>query len=494
MKIRIILLFYFCYLINCQLSIIGPNELSSLYGNRPIDIIFRTMSDASNFYVHGEVIFENVTKNNDACEPLNILPSNANQNQFSENFKILLAYAGSCPVVQKARNAQSAGASMLILINYNDEAINKITLEDDGSGSDIKIPVGLISKANGRIMQNYILNNPKSRVMIEINFQEKTQKKKVELKLFFSSSELRAYELISNISSYIDKFNDQVEFIPIYVTHQYPFYDPATAERKLNCFTKGKYCYFPKETTITQDGQRILLESLRQKCMYFKSIESKKIKYYYDYLNYFHKNCLLVPTPRFNDKCSKQNLDIMGFGIDYLDECISESFGVKTLLSSSYIDNENTIFKNDYNEILRYKLTSFPAVVVDDKPIEGIIKEYKIAIALCSAVEIKPDFCTYLAGTMIQVSSRRSWTFFFIIVLIVVNIILFVVFRKYIIKQIGEKINFNIEIDGRVNNILTNFFQFRRKDEDYQSFGKDGMSNTNSNKISTQIEGTVNTV
>ena len=51
-----------------------------------------------------------------------------------------------------------------------------------------------------------------------------------------------------------------------------------------------------------------------------------------------------------------------------------------------------------------------------------------------------------------------------------------------------------IEIDGRVNNILTNFFQFRKQDNDYQSFGKDGYNNnTTSNKIST-IEGTVNTV
>ena len=91
---------------------------------------------------------------------------------------------------------------------------------------------------------------------------------------------------------------------------------------------------------------------------------------------------------------------------------------------------------------------------------------------------------------------RRSWTFFFIFVFIVVNVVLFIIFRKYIIKRIAEKINFNmIEIDGRVNNILTNFFQFRKQDNDYQSFGKDGISNNiSSNQISTQIEGTVNTI
>ena len=496
MKFIIILLISFLFSINCQLSIISPSDLISQYGNRPLDIVFRKMQDSSNFYVHGEIFFENKTLDHTACQDLGILQLNQIQNQFSENFKILLAYMGSCPIIQKARNAQSAGASMLVLINNNDQNIENVILEEDGAQSDIKIPVGLISLSNGRIMQNYILSNPQNRIIVEINFQEKKPKKKIELKFFFSSSELRAYEMINNITSYIDKYDEQVEFIPIYVTHQIPSYDEKTAKRELNCVTRGKYCYFPKETTITQDGQRILLESLRQKCMYFKSIELKKIKYYYQYLDYFHKNCLLVPTPRFNDRCSKQNLDVMGFGVDYLDDCIADSFGVRTLLSSSFIDNENSIFKNDYDEILKYKLTSFPAVVVDDKPIEGIIKEYKIAEALCSAVEVKPSFCNFLGGTLVEDNPRRSWTYFLIFVIVIVNICLFIIFRKYIIKQIGERINFNmIEVDGRVNNILTNFFQFRRQDNDYQSFGKDGMNNNvSNNQISTQIEGTVNTI
>ena len=75
-----------------------------------------------------------------------------------------------------------------------------------------------------------------------------------------------------------------------------------------------------------------------------------------------------------------------------------------------------------------------------------------------------------------------------------VNIGLFCLFRKYIKRQIGDKINFNmIEVDGRVNNILTNFFNFRRQDNDYQPFGKTE-TNNNNNQISTMNEGTVNTV
>ena len=492
MKMKFILIFFFFYLAKCQLSIIGPTDLNSQFFNSPIDIVFKKMTDSANFYVNGEVFFENVTKEHNACQDLGTLATNTNQNQFSENFKILLAYKGACPIFQKARNAQSAGAAMLVLINDNSQNISEVILEEDVSGSEIKIPVGLISLYNGRILHNYIDTYPKNRIMVEINIQPTNPKKKVELKLFFSSSEVRAYQLLSNITSYLDKYDDQVTLIPIYVTHQIPGYDPNNAKREFNCVTKGKYCYFPKETTITQDGREILLESLRQKCMYKKSLKAKKMKYYFDYMDKFYKNCLAVPTPRFNDRCSKQNLDLMGFGVDFLDECVGDSFGVKTLLSSSFVDNENYIFKQDYEEIIKYKLSSFPAAVVDDQPIDGIIKEYKIANALCKAVKVKPDFCIFLSGTVIESNPRRSWTFFLIVLIIFINLCLFIVFRKYIRKKIGEKININmIEIDGRVNNILTNFFRFRKQDNDYQSFGKDGM---NTNKASTQIEGTVNTI
>ena len=77
-----------------------------------------------------------------------------------------------------------------------------------------------------------------------------------------------------------NKFSDQVDFIPIYITHPIPSYDPNNVKRELNCVTKGKYCYFPKETTIIQEGQKILLEDLRQKCMY-KLSKEKSINLYY---------------------------------------------------------------------------------------------------------------------------------------------------------------------------------------------------------------------
>ena len=158
---NLIILICLISFIKNDLVIIGPNELISRFNNQPIEIVFGKMSDISNFYVHGELIFENETALHQACSDLGTILTKTYQNEFSENFKILLAFNGNCSFIQKVRNAQNAGASMLLLINNDDQDIKNILLEDDCSGSDIKIPVGLISLSDGKILQNYMDNNPK---------------------------------------------------------------------------------------------------------------------------------------------------------------------------------------------------------------------------------------------------------------------------------------------------------------------------------------------
>ena len=493
------LLLFICLItfIKSDLIIIGPNDLISKYNNKPIEIVFGKISDIPNFYVHGEIIFENATLLHEACSNLGYLPKKTNENEYSENFKILLAYNGDCSIVQKARNAQNAGASMLLLINNNEKDIKEVLLEDDGSGKDIKIPIGLISLSDGKIMQYYIENNPKSKIMVEVNFQEKIQNKdKVELKLFFSSSELRAYQLINNITKLMNKFKTHIDFIPIYVTHQSPVYDPEKPERELNCVSKGKYCYFPKEDTIIQDGQKILMESLRQKCMYKKNTDN--LKNYYEYMKSFYSNCLDSYNIKFNERCSKQTLDSLGYPIEYLDDCVAESFGVNSLLSSSYIDNENIIFQQDYEEILKYKITSFPAVVINDRPIQGIIKEYKILLGICKTIKNKPLFCSFFWGAADKIFSnlaeKKRKIYLLILVIIIINIILFLIFRKYIMRKVNEKINFNtIDIDGRINNFMNNYMSLKKNQEmDYISFDTD--ASTKNNKGYNKVEGNVDTI
>jgi len=465
--IQIILILKICN-IYCDITIIGPNELSSQFNNNPIEMTFDKIGKSSyDFYTRGEIILDSFILNNEACQPISNAPKI--ENQLQENFRILIVKRGGCSFVQKARNAQSGGYSMILIVNNMKTSIKNIIMSDDGSGNDIYIPIVMISQDDGTKIINYLENNKSSKVFAEINFlKKKDNYKNIDVKIFISSSELRAYELFNNLAQYIYKFGNQVNFIPIYVVHRAPFYDEENPIRVINCVSKGKYCYFPKETTITKDGQAIIMEDLRQKCLYDITKESNNINNYFNYIKNFHSECLIKDkNPKFNDNCSKSVLQSLGYSIRNIESCIANSYNVKDLMSNLYIDNENIILRNEYDELLKYKLTSFPSVVINDKPLEGIIKESKIISEVCNLVKDKPDFCKFMSG--IWNNKRKKILIYILIFLLVgINIFIFFIFRKYIIERINERIvSGGLDLDTRIKNVIGNYFSLSKINNDY---------------------------
>jgi len=474
-----------------QISILSPYGLVEQFYNKKIEMSYGKVGLQSNFYIRGQIFMETITEKHDACSPLTGLDlRKKNETIYDENYKILLAYRGTCSFSQKARNAQQAGASMLIVINMGNTPINNVIFDEDSS--DIYIPVALINYNDGKIIEDYIKSNSGSKILAEVDFSPKTEKKIVDFKFFFSSSEPRAYDLIGNITKFLDKFGDQVIFTPHYVVHQDPYYTVENPRNNINCLSKGAYCYFPKQTTIIQDGQKILMEDLRQKCM-FKLSKEKSASLYYEYMKTFSNECI-ISRKSLSELCSKNTLDMLGYPANYLDGCVSDSFGVSDLYSSSYIEKENKILKDEYEEILKYKLTTFPAVVINDVALHGIIKEESIIGYLCNNVRDKPDFCGLYS--MFDKSKKsapnKKLIYFLMFLLIVVNISLFFMCRAYILERINDRVNSgNIDIDGRINNVINNYFALKSSSNDYKAFDN---SNNNSAKVIEMREGSVGTI
>ena len=477
--------------IYCELSILSPINLAEQFNNKQIEIEYSRIGLLTDFYIRGQLFMEN-TEKKDACLP--ILGLNLKQKDntpYEENFKILLAYHGSCTLSQKARNAQNIGASMLIIINTDNTPINNIIFNDDSN--DIKIPVSLISKNDGIIIDNYFQSNPSTKIIVEVKFSPRNAKNFVDFKLFFSSSEPRAYELLEKMGKYINHFGDQINFTPYYTVHQNPYYDQENPKSNINCVSRGKYCYFPKETTIIQEGQKILLEDIRQKCM-FKLSKEKSTKFYHEYMNTFAKKCINNSQKTLSVSCSEETLIELGYPANYLDECVADSFGVKVndLLSPSYIDKENKIMEEEYNEILKYKLTSFPALVINNKVVTGILKELEIAKTLCNNVKIKPNFCSALTGISEAHINKGIETnriiYVLIFMLIFVNISMFFMCRAYILEKINDRVKSgSIDIDGRINNVINNYFALKNNSNDYKAFDS-------KNQVIEMKEGNVNTI
>lgn len=458
-----------------QLFILDPYNLAQQFDKKQVEIAYGKVGLLSHFYVRGDLVMDSITENHNACSPLTGLDlKKNNEGTFDENFKILLAYRGSCSFAQKARNAQNIGASMLIVINVGNTPINNVIFFDDST--DIHIPVALINQNDGKKIDEFIKLNPNTKIVTEVNFAPRQEKKIVDFKFFFSSSEPRAYALLGNMTKYLDKFGEQINFIPHYVVHQNPYYVEESPKSNINCLSRGKYCYFPKETTIIQEGQKILLEDLRQKCMY-KLSKEKSINLYFEYMSYFSKECINEPKNTLSKLCSQNVLKKLGYPENYLDNCIANSFGISVndLYISSYVDKENEILKEEYNEILKYQLKSFPNVIINDKPLTGLIKEEKIVTLLCNNVRVKPSFCSYITGITddnMTIGKRTNKIIYFLIFLLIfVNIALFLMCRTYILEKINDRFSSkNIDVDGRIKNFIDNYISLKGYNNDYQKF------------------------
>ena len=69
--------------------------------------------------------------------------------------KILLVDRGECTFVTKVRNAERAGASLVVVIDNVFENVTNVIMGDDGTGTGIRIPSMLIGKKDGEILRNF---------------------------------------------------------------------------------------------------------------------------------------------------------------------------------------------------------------------------------------------------------------------------------------------------------------------------------------------------
>ena len=150
-----------------------------------------------------------------------------------------------------------------------------------------------------------------------------------------------------------------------------------------------------------------------------------------------------------------------------IDSCMAKSFKATDLLSNTYIDNENFILEREYEELLKYKLTIFPSVIIDNKPIEGVITENKIIIEICNLIKDKPAFCYDMIGKG-STERKKFIIIMLIFILVVINIFIFLVFRKYIIERINERIvQGGLDLDSRIKNVIGNYFSLNKINNDY---------------------------
>lgn len=241
------------------------------------------------------------------CHPLTNLTEGVpttGSNRLSPHF--LLAHGGSCSVVTKARHAQMAGASGIIIgeehCTCEDEKCkekypgdnctnHQNAMIDDGSGRDIFIPSILVFKPTFETMKDRLENQSQTMVM-EILLKGETildQGTKPSVHVWHLPHDPNVhFDTYLEMQRAILALGEFITFEPrLMLTDGEKFgcrNDNACIDL---CSHGGRYCAFRRGDDVT--SFHMVEEALRQLCIWNQTKDEKR---YWEYLVFHKKSCV----------------------------------------------------------------------------------------------------------------------------------------------------------------------------------------------------------
>ena len=115
--------------------------------------------------------------------------------------KIVLLDRGNCSFVTKVRNAERAGASLVVVIDDREENISNVIMGDDGTGMGIRIPSMLIGKDSGKILKDFAVMSD-SKATLSAEFSIKNEHDYSMMEFWYSSNNVLALDFLKEFDDY----------------------------------------------------------------------------------------------------------------------------------------------------------------------------------------------------------------------------------------------------------------------------------------------------
>lgn len=202
----------------------------------------------------------------------------------------------------------------------------------------------------------------------------------MKLDLFYVPSVEYSHKFIDILEDVYIKLKDRIVFEPNIVT----FTSKSEEFISHNCVSNGNYCAFEPshETSIT--GRDVVLEGIRQKCIYKANTAA-----YFSYMQAFHKSCM----HSFKEDCSKKAMRSASVDSSQIEQCVNQSFrGTNKIL----FNNDNDILADDKEKLKKLSHASFPNMYINGNLYKGSLEHFDILLSLCSALHDETQECRNL--------------------------------------------------------------------------------------------------
>ncbi|XP_058209335.1 vacuolar-sorting receptor 1-like isoform X3 [Rhododendron vialii] len=330
---------------------------------------------------------------------------------FDDSFKsnpgglpiFLLADRGECYFTLKAWNAQNAGAAAILVADDRVEPL--ITMdkpEEEDARADylqkISIPAALISISLGNNIKKALSNG--EMVNINLDWRESVPHPddRVEYEFWTNSNDECGPKCNSQIA-FVKSFKGAAQilekkgytqFTPRYITWYCPEAFILSKQCKSQCINHGRYCAPDPEQDFTRgyDGKDVVLQNLRQACLFKVANESGKPWVWWDYVTDFSIRCPMKEK-MYTKECADRVIESLGIDVKQIDRCIGDPDA----------DVDNQVLKSEQEAQIgrgsRGDVTILPTLVVNNRQYRGKLDKSAVLKAVCSGFQetTEPAIC-----------------------------------------------------------------------------------------------------
>ncbi|KAK9840728.1 hypothetical protein WJX81_000565 [Elliptochloris bilobata] len=198
---------------------------------------------------------------------------------------ILLVDRGDCYFIEKAYNAEKAGAKAIIVTDYKDERLLTMAAPEDRPEiaklkDDITIPTALVQLSVGQKLKDALAGGGKANVVVELDWKESVlhDSERVDWELWTSTNDgcgsscdrQSIFKVQMRDAAVELQKNGYTTFAPHFMLRKCS-YDKDSAECRNNCIHHGRYCAVDSisETYSSKFKPRqVVEENKRQLCVF----------------------------------------------------------------------------------------------------------------------------------------------------------------------------------------------------------------------------------
>ena len=295
---------------------------------------------------------------------------------------IALLLRGECEFAQKVRNAEKAGATAVLVIDNKEELVETVIMGDRSQGNEIAIPSFLIAKRDGELLKSYV---EKGEVVLKLHFEVR-RSEYVVMELWYSANEWKTRKFVEEFEQFGRKFTKNLlELHPrIALWNCYECQEANFTLDKADCVSGGRYCAPDPDGSGPLSGRHVLMEDLRQLCVFQSTVREDSYGKWFSYLKVASELC----ASNLTEHCAAEAMAKTAVDREKVGKCVEESF-----YPGDPVYADNYLLGKELNAWKTLSPGFFPALLLNSVPYRGDWEGLAVAKALCASFSIHPAVC-----------------------------------------------------------------------------------------------------